>query len=77
MRVTRKPNVTAGLKWPPEMCPTAEAITPIASPCASAITVRFPPCVAMIEPAPTKISVNVPTNSAIPRCSGADCMQKP
>ena len=52
MRVTRKPNVTAGLKWPPEMCPTAEAITPIASPCASAITVRFPPCVAMIEPAP-------------------------
>jgi hypothetical protein len=30
--VTMKPSVTAGLKCPPEMWPTAEAITPIASP---------------------------------------------
>ena len=65
--VTRKPSVTAGLKCPPEMWPTAEAITPIARPCASAIAVRLVPCVAMIEPAPTKMSVNVPTNSATPR----------
>ena len=27
----------AGLKWPPEMWPTAEAMTPMTSPCASAI----------------------------------------
>src|SRR5580765_3915985 len=56
------------------MCPTAEAITPIASPWASPIAVRLPPWVAMIEPAPTKISVNVPTNSANPRCSMAERM---
>jgi hypothetical protein len=53
------------------MWPTAEAITPIASPCASAIAVRLPPPVAMIEPAPTKISVNAPTNSANPRWSAS------
>ena len=53
------------------MCPTAEAITPIARPCASAIAVRLPPPVAMIEPAPTKISVNAPTNSANPRWSAS------
>jgi hypothetical protein len=54
------------LKWPPEMCPTAEAITAIASPWASPIAVRLPPAVAMIEPTPTKMSVKVPTNSAVP-----------
>jgi hypothetical protein len=59
------------------MCPTAEAITPIASPWASAIAVRLPPCVAMIEPAPTNTSVNVPTNSAKPRCSMAERTRKP
>ena len=34
--VIRKPKVTAGLKCPPEMCPTADTITAIASPNASA-----------------------------------------
>src|SRR3954466_5817122 len=53
------------------MCPTAEAITAIASPWARAIAVRLPLWVAMIEPAPTKTSANVPTNSAKPRCRGA------
>src|SRR3954451_16089548 len=53
------------------MWPTAEAITAITSPWARAIAVRLPPWVAMIEPAPTKTSANVPTNSAKPRCSGA------
>src|SRR5437763_247426 len=38
-RVTQKPNVIAGLKCPPEMCPTAETITAIASPWASATPV--------------------------------------
>jgi hypothetical protein len=46
-------------------------MTPIARPCASAIAVRFPPPVAMIEPAPTKMSVNAPTNSANPRWSAS------
>jgi hypothetical protein len=39
----KKPSVTAGLKWPPEMWPTAETITAIARPCANAteISVRL------------------------------------
>src|ERR671937_1914794 len=67
--VTRKPKVTAGLKWPPEMWPTAETMTAIARPCAKAIPtiapVAFPS--AMIDPAPAKMSVNAPTNSAAAR----------
>ncbi len=35
--MTRKPKVTAGLKCPPETWPTAANMTPIASPCASAM----------------------------------------
>ena len=34
--VTQKPNVTAGLKWPPEMWPSAQTMIAIASPFASA-----------------------------------------
>src|SRR5919106_872564 len=64
-RVTRKPKVTAGLKWPPEMWPRAEAITPIASPCASATPTRSAPTA--IEPMPAKTSANAPTNSAAAR----------
>ena len=60
--VTSIESVTAGLKWPPEMCPTAVTISPIASPFASACPTRSAPCSA--EPAPKKISANVPTNSA-------------
>src|SRR5712691_95511 len=84
-RVTRKPSVIAGLKWPPEMCPTADTITAIAKPFASATPVSVKPprdgsccgsgenatTTAMIEPAPAKTSANVPTNSAMPRRSGS------
>src|SRR5712691_9250889 len=38
-------------------------MSPIASPWARAIATRFWPPVAMMEPAPTKISANAPTNS--------------
>ena len=73
------------MKWPPEIWPTAEAITPIASPCANATATsvnsaptgpgkrakfRLWPSV-RIEPAPMKTNVNVPTNSAEPRRSGS------
>src|SRR2546430_4772865 len=34
--VTQKPMVTAGLKWPPEMCPRAEIIRAMARPWAMA-----------------------------------------
>ena len=64
-RVIRKPSVTAGLKWPPEMKPSAETNTAITSPCASATSVSVR--ANAIEPAPTKMSANVPTNSAAPR----------
>src|SRR4051794_40324648 len=70
----RNPNVTAGLKWAPEMWPTAETMTPIARPCASATptSVRLPgtPTTDAIAPQPTKTSVKVPTNSANARLSG-------
>ena len=61
-RVTTKPKVTAGLKCPPEMWPTAETMTAITSPCArpTSVSVRA----ADSEPTPMKISAKVPTNSA-------------
>jgi hypothetical protein len=43
------------------MWPTAEAITAITSPCASAIGSSWPP-EKRIEPTPMKMSANVPTN---------------
>ena len=43
LRVTTNPKVTAGLKCPPEMWPTAEAITAITSPCANATGSSWPP----------------------------------
>ena len=64
-RVSTKPNVIAGLKWPPEMKPNAETKTAITRPCASATSVRVR--AKATEPAPTKISANVPMNSAVPR----------
>src|ERR1700687_533751 len=72
--VTQKPMVTAGLKCPPEMCPSAETMIPIARPWASAMPRRpRPPAPCkywsvQIEPAPKKISANVPRNSAISFC---------
>ena len=66
-RVTRKAKVIAGLKWPPEMCPTAETMIAIARPCARATPTRRLLWMKTIEPMPTKISANVPTNSATPR----------
>src|SRR5688572_10211486 len=68
LRVTTKPNVTAGLKCPPEMCPTAEAITAITSPWARAIGTSWPP-EKRTDPTPMKINANVPTNSATARCN--------
>ncbi len=55
-------SVTAGLKCPPEMCPTAVTMSPIARPFASAWPTRL--AAASAEPAPKKISAKVPTNSA-------------
>ena len=72
-RVTQKPIVIAGLRWPPEMWPMAVTITPngeavgerrwpsrpmLASPEAR----RY--WSAQMEPAPMKTRANVPTNSA-------------
>src|SRR5438094_5409761 len=65
-RVTTKPSVTAGLKWPPEMCPTADAITAMARPLASA-TATASPLVLMNVPAAQKTSAKAPTNSATAR----------
>jgi hypothetical protein len=62
-RVIPKPNVTAGLKCPPEMCPTADAMTAITRPCANAIPTSCPP-EKRTEPTPMNTSANVPTNSA-------------
>jgi hypothetical protein len=62
--------VIAGLKWPPEMWPTAETMTAITSPFASATpTTPGSPlgAAAITAPAPTKMSANAPTNSAVPR----------
>ena len=64
-RVTRKPSVTAGLKNPPEMNPTAETMTPITRPFASARSVAVRAYAA--PPQAMKISAKVPTNSATPR----------
>src|SRR5947209_17708594 len=77
-RVIKKPTVIAGLKWPPEMCPSAETITAMASPCAIAMPISEGSWMALavtIEPAPMKISVNVPTNSATPRRSASSNMR--
>src|SRR5262245_3713382 len=63
-RVIRKPRVTAGLKCPPEMCPSAVTMIARMRPCAMATPSRSPPAV-MIDPAPTKMSANAPMNSAI------------
>lgn len=63
--VTRKPSVTDGLKCPPEMKPTADIITAITRPFASAMSVSVR--ANATQPAPTKMSANVPTNSAAPR----------
>src|SRR6266403_517488 len=73
--VTQKPMVTAGLKCPPEMCPRAETMIAIARPWASAMPRRprpLAPCKywsVQMEPAPKKISANVPRNSAISFCA--------
>ena len=41
--VTTNPSVTAGLRWPPEMYPTAETMTANARPVASAIATSEKP----------------------------------
>jgi hypothetical protein len=55
------------------MCPTADAMTAITSPCANAAPVS--PAPTAIEPAPTKMSANVPTNSATARRSGSNSIR--
>ncbi len=54
-------SVTAGLKWPPEMCPPAKIITMSDAPMASGVS-GLPLCTAM----PTvKTRKNVPMNSTM------------
>ena len=60
----------AGLKCAPEMWPIAETITPIASPLAIATPISVGSWIwlaATAAPAPMKISVNAPMNSATAR----------
>src|SRR3989442_8218654 len=63
--VRRNAKVIAGLKWPPEIWPSAVTISAMASPWASATPTRSAP--RAIAPTPTKISVKAPTNSATAR----------
>src|SRR5213076_1158804 len=58
-----KPKVTAGFSWPPEMCSVAETKAAMVNPWASAMARTSCPAV-LIAPMPTKISANVPINSA-------------
>ena len=83
----KNPSVIAGLKWPPEMWPTADTITAIARPCANAIptsaspdAVSEAPCAnaaaksfvkVRTAPAPANVNVKAPTNSAKPRRTGS------
>src|SRR5436305_2782375 len=70
----RKPNVIAGLKCPPETCPSADTITAIATPLATATPIKVGSWLALAAtaaPAPMKISVNAPMNSATPRRNGS------
>src|SRR3972149_716721 len=69
--VMTKPKVTAGLKCPPEIAPSAATITAMVSPCAKPMEARVarPPGAptipaAEIERTPTKIRANVPIASA-------------
>src|SRR4051795_9903203 len=69
-RVTRNPIVTAGLKWPPEMCPSAVTAIASARPLASATTSRLGSPAIVIEtpaPIPMKKKKNAPMNSATDR----------
>src|SRR3954462_5671703 len=69
---TTRPTVTAGLKWPPEMGPTAKAIARTERPTAKATATR-PDGGAEKRAAPhtAVTSVNVPMNSA-PSSRGDD-----
>src|SRR5450631_4160878 len=58
------PKVTAGLRWPPEICMVAETKAPMVKPCASATASTSCPAVLM-APIPTKMRANVPMNSAM------------
>src|SRR3989304_3192205 len=69
--VMTNPKVTAGLKCPPEIAPSAATITAMVSPCARPMEARGarPPGAptipaAEIERTPTKIRANVPIASA-------------
>ena len=57
------PRVTAGLKWPPEIRPTAYAITSTVSPKARPVVITSPP-VARAVPTPKKTRTKVPRTSA-------------
>src|SRR5690349_5345175 len=66
---TARPTVTAGLKWPPETCPTAYAITSTLRPKANATPSRPMPTVGKAAartaaPQPVNTRAKVPTNSA-------------
>ena len=64
------PRVTAGLKWPPEMWPTAYAITTTVSPKARATPSQPTPTSELVVartavPQPPKTRTKVPRNSAV------------
>src|SRR5271154_4632773 len=72
--VTQKPMVMAGLKWPPEMWPSAQTMMAMARPLASAMP-RSPSAFdawgyqsTQDAPAPKKTRANVPMNSAVSFC---------
>ena len=69
----------AGLKCPPEMCPSAHTITPIARPLAIATPIRVGSATtpeAAAAPAPMKVSVKAPTISATARRRVSSDMEK-
>src|SRR5713101_6853273 len=67
--VATKAQVTAGLRWPPEMCIVAETMIDRTSPWATAMprSPTFPPvsASAQMEPAPMKERPNAPISSAM------------
>ena len=62
-RVAQSAMEIAGLKTPPEMCPSAVTINAIARPCANATPTIPEPTIT--APTPMKMSAKVPMNSAM------------
>src|SRR3954468_18264363 len=65
------PSVTAGLKWPPEMCPTAYAIVTTVRPKASETPTRPMPTAGNVA-ASTALPQPPNTSQKVPNASAAD-----